>query len=103
MKLDELTEPSDRYARLLRHNAVFFKHRRTMLEIYDVIDKGLYERAYEAFGEIPNADQIDINIPKSKGGFFWPHERQIVVRGVDPTTGWSVWREKVSETAGDRL
>ena len=93
----------DAHARLLRHNAVFFKHRRTMLEIYDFIDKGLYERAYEAFGEIPNEDQIDLNLAKSKGGFFWPHERQIVVRGVDTSTGWSVWNESVPQTAEDGL
>ncbi len=72
-----------------------------MFEIYDFIDKGLYERAYEAFGEIPNEDQIDINLPKSKGGFFWPWERDVVVRGVDKTSGWSVWNNSVPQTAGD--
>ena len=70
-----------------------------MLEIFDLIDKGLYERAYEAFGEIPNADQIDLNLPKSKGALWWPHEQQIVIRGMDKATGWSVWRERASETA----
>ncbi len=85
----EFSGKDDAYARLLRHNAVFFKHRRTMLEIYDFIDRGLYDAAHEAWEELPHEDQIDINLAKSKGGFFWPHEKQIVVRGVDSPTDWT--------------
>ena len=88
---------------LLQHNQVFFKHRRTMLGIYDLIDRGLYERAHEAWEEIPHTDQTVLNIPRSKGGFFNTQERDIAVRGVDKATGWSVWDERVPKTAGDRL
>ena len=88
---------------LLQHNVVFYKHRRTMLGIYDLIDKGLYERAHEAWEEIPHPDQTVLNIPRSKGGFFNTQERDIAVRGVDKATGWSVWNNSVSQAAEGRL
>jgi len=102
LKLDDLTD-GPMGIDLFHHNAIFFKHRRTMLEIYDLIDRGLYERAHEAWEEIPHSDQTVLNIPRSKGGFFNPQERSIAVRGVDKASGWSVWNERVSETAQDRL
>jgi len=91
------------YERLLKYNAVFLKNRRSMMEIYDFIDRGLYDAAYEAYNEIRNEDLIDLNIARSKGGLFWPHEQQIVVRGVDKTSGWSVWNNSIPKTAEDRL
>ena len=93
----------DAHARLMRYNAVFLKHRPTMMEIYTFIHRGLYDAAYEAYNEIRNEDLIDLNIAHSKGGLFWPHEQQIVVRGVDKTSGWSVWNNSVSQTAEDGL
>jgi len=74
-----------------------------MLEIYDFIDRGLYDAAHEAWEELPHEDQMDLHLPKSKGGFFWPHEQKIVVRGVDQTTGWSVWNNSVPQTVEDGL
>ena len=92
----------DAYERLLKHNAVFFKYRRRMLELYDLIDRGLYDAAHEGWEEIPHPDQTVLNIPRSKGGFFNTQERDIAVRGVDKATGWSVWNERVSQTAEGR-
>jgi len=106
MDMSEYTgraEPKDAYARLLKHNAVFCKHRRTMLGIYDFIDKGLYDAAHESWEEIPHEDQMDLHLPKSKGGFFWPHEQQIVVRGVDKTTNWICRDYSVPHSAEDKL
>jgi hypothetical protein len=77
------------YERLLHHNAVFFRHRRTMLTIYDFIDRGLYDAAHEAWEELPQQDQIVLNRAWTKGGFFTTHERNIAVRGVDKMSGWS--------------
>ena len=93
----------DAHARLLKHNAVWFKYRRAMLDIYDFIDRGLYDAAHEVWEEFPHEDQIDLNLAKSKGGFFWPHERQIVVRGVDAASGWSSWNNSVPQTAEESL
>ena len=73
-----------------------------MLEIYEFIDRGLYDAAHGAWEELPHEDQMDLHLPKSKGGFFWPHEQQIVVRGVDKTSGWSSGDYSVPHSAEDR-
>jgi len=104
LKLDDLTDGSgDAYARLFHYNTVFRKHRKSMQEIVDHVQAGLYDAAHEAWEEIPHSDQTVLNRAWTKGGFLTPQERDIAVKGVDSSTGWSVWNERVSETAQDRL
>jgi len=68
-----------------------------MQEIVDHVQAGLYDAAHEAWEEIPQADQTVLNRSWTKGGFLTPQERDIAVRGVDSSTGWSVWNEKVHQ------
>ena len=93
---------NDAHARLLKYNAMFRKHRKSMQEIVDYVQAGLYDAAQEAWEEIPQDDQIVLNRAWTKGGFLTPQERDIAVKGVDKATGWSIWNESVSRTAGDR-
>ncbi len=105
MDMSEYTgkaESNDAHARLLHYNAIFRKHRKSMQEIVDHVQAGLYDAAQEAWEEIPQDDQIVLNRAWTKGGFLTPQERDIAVKGVDKATGWSSWNEGVSRTAGDR-
>jgi hypothetical protein len=77
------------YEHLLHYNAVFRRHKKTMLFIVDSIERGLYDAAHEAWEELPQEDQITLNRAWTKGGFFTTHERNIAVRGLDQASGWS--------------
>ncbi len=95
-------ESNDAHARLLHYNAMFRKHRKSMQEIVDHVQAGLYDAAQEAWEELPQDDQIVLNLAWTKGGFLTPQERDIAVKGVDKATGWSSWNESVPGAAGDR-
>ena len=74
---------------LVEHNAVWRRHRKTMNAICDQIELGNYAEAHELWEQdIPQEDQIVLNRAKSKGGWFWPYERTIAVKGMDTSTGW---------------
>jgi hypothetical protein len=76
------------YEYLLQHNAVFRQHRGSMMAAFDFVQRGLYDAAHETWEELPHDAQTVLNRATSKGGTMWPHERSIIVKGVDPTTGW---------------
>ena len=102
MDMSEYTgkaESSDDYVCLLHYNATFRQHRKSMQEIVDHVQAGLYDAAHEAWEEISQDDQIVLNRAWSKGGFLTPQERDIAIKGVDKATGWSVWNERVSAAA----
>jgi hypothetical protein len=93
----ELDKLKFKYERLLMYNAMLLKHRKSMFGIFDSIQRGLYDAAHEAWEEIPNDDEIILNLARSSGGIWHPHERSIAVRGVDQATGWSSGMEAVSK------
>ena len=86
---------SDELQFLLKYNAIFRKHRKVMNEIIDAVQWGHYEQAFEIFEELPQEDQIVLNRAWTKGGFFTPQERDIAVKGVDKTSGWSIWDYRI--------
>ncbi len=105
MDMSEYTgkaESDDAYVRLLHYNAMFRKHRKSMQEIVDHVQAGLYDAAHEAWEEISQDDQIVLNRAWTKGGFLTPQERDIAVKGMDKATGWSSWNNSVSGATGDR-
>ena len=93
---------NDAHASLLHYNAMFRKHRKSMQEIVDHVQAGLYDAAQEAWEELSQDDQIVLNRAWTKGGFLTPQERDIAVKGVDKATGWSSWHEGVPGAAEDR-
>ena len=101
MDMLEYSGKDDAYACLLHYNAIFRKHRKSMQEIVDHVQAGLYDAAQESWEELPQDDQIVLNRAWTKGGFLTPQERDIAVKGVDKATGWSSWNEGVSRAAGD--
>jgi len=87
------------YEYLLQHNAVWRRHRKTMNAICDLIEMGNYGEAHEIWEQdIPQDDQIVLNRATSKGGWFWPYERQIAVKGMDTSTGWIYGSNGICET-----